>query len=58
MFQAAAELKRQSLSGEINSRGDFNNQRTPQTNGNQRVPQSGNYNQGYNNASPGMQNRY
>lgn len=64
--QAAVELKRQSLSGEINPQGDFNNQRAntnqkaAQTTANQRVPQSGNYNynQGYSNATHGMQTRY
>ncbi|KAL3145154.1 hypothetical protein ABBQ38_001755 [Trebouxia sp. C0009 RCD-2024] len=65
--QAALELKRQSASGEINSRGDFNNQRAPQTNdhqrapqtnASQRVPQSGNYNQGSTNVPRGMPSRY
>lgn len=48
------------MSGEINSRGEFNNQKMPQNgNASQRVPQSGNYNQGHNqNAPHGMQNRY
>lgn len=64
MLQAAVELKRQSMSGEINSKGDLNNQRASQTNAyqrapqtsanNPRVPQSG----GYSNTPAGMQHRY
>ena len=59
-LQAAVELKRQSMSGEINSKGDFNTQRMPQTStANQRVPQSGNYNQSHNqNAQHGLPHRY